>query len=140
MVREPSAGPVQRARRTTDVDAAALLASLGQATFAWDIAGDSLHWSDNVAAVLPDIPSAALAKASDFAKLIEPAPGLRASAVLNSTATDTGEGVPYQVEYGVRASVSAPMFWIDECGRWFAGADGRPSHARGIIRINGLTP
>jgi diguanylate cyclase (GGDEF)-like protein len=136
MVREPSAGPVQRARRTTDVDAAALLASLGQATFAWDIAGDSLHWSDNVAAVLPDIPSAALAKASDFAKLIEPAPGLRASAVLNSTATDTGEGVPYQVEYGVRASVSAPMFWIDECGRWFAGADGRPSHARGIIRIN----
>ena len=135
-VREPSAGSGQRARRTTDVDAATLLASLGQATFAWDIAGDSLHWSDNIAAVLPDIPPAALARASDFAKLIEPAPGLRAAAVLNSTATDTGEGVPYQVEYGVRASVSAPMYWIDECGRWFAGADGRPSHARGIIRID----
>ena len=28
------------------------------------------------------------------------------------------------------------MLWIDECGRWFAGADGRPSHARGIIRID----
>lgn len=135
-VREPSAGPVQRTRRTTDVDAAALLASLGQATFAWDIVGDSLHWSDNIAAVLPDIPPAALAKAGDFAKLIEPTPGLRAAAILNSTAIDTGEGVPYQIEYGVRASVSAPMFWIDECGRWFAGADGRPSHARGIIRVD----
>jgi diguanylate cyclase (GGDEF)-like protein len=133
---EPSAGPHQRARRTTDIDAATLLASLGRATFVWDIAGDSLHWSDNIAAVLPDIPPAALAKAGDFAKLIEPAPGLRAAAVLNSTATDTGEGVPYRIEYGVRASVSAPMFWIEECGRWFAGADGRPSHARGIIRID----
>jgi diguanylate cyclase (GGDEF)-like protein len=133
---EPAAGPHQRARRTTDIDAAALLASLGRATFVWDIAGDSLHWSDNIAAVLPDIPPAALAKAGDFAKLIEPAPGLRAAAVLNSTATDTGEGVPYRIEYGVRASVSAPMLWIEECGRWFAGADGRPSHARGIIRID----
>jgi diguanylate cyclase (GGDEF)-like protein len=133
---EPAAGPHQRARRTTDIDAAALLASLGRATFVWDIAGDSLHWSDNVAAVLPDIPPAALAKAGDFAKLIEPAPGLRAAAVLNSTATDTGEGVPYRIEYGVRASVSEPMLWIEECGRWFAGADGRPSHARGIIRID----
>jgi diguanylate cyclase (GGDEF)-like protein len=133
---EPSAGPHQRARSTTDIDAATLLASLGRATFVWDIAGDSLHWSDNIAAVLPDIPPAALAKAGDFAKLIEPAPGLRAAAVLNSTATDTGEGVPYRIEYGVRASVSAPMFWIEECGRWFAGADGRPSHARGIIRID----
>jgi diguanylate cyclase (GGDEF)-like protein len=51
-------------------------------------------------------------------------------------AADSGSGVPYQIEYGLRASTSAPVLWIDECGRWFAGADGKPLHAQGVIRIN----
>lgn len=62
--------------------------------------------------------------------------GVRNDAVMNSTASDGGDGVPYQIEYGLRASVSSPVLWIDECGRWFAGADGKPSHAHGIIRVN----
>lgn len=113
-----------------------LLTVLGQASFRWDIAGDTLQWSDNVAAVLRDIPRSSLAKAAEFSKLIEPMPGIRNDAVLNSAAIDNGEGVPYQIEYGLRAGISAPVLWVDECGRWFAGPDGKPSHAHGIVRIN----
>jgi diguanylate cyclase (GGDEF)-like protein len=113
-----------------------LLASLGQASLTWTIASDTLQWSDNVAAVLIDIPQAALSKATEFSKLIEPMRGIRNDAVLNSTATDTGDGVPYQIEYGLRAGISAPVLWIDECGRWFAGPDGKPFRAHAIIRIN----
>lgn len=113
-----------------------LLALLGQASFSWDIAEDSLCWSDNVAAVLADIPQSSLSKASDFSKLLEPQRGIRNDAVLNATAVDAGDGVPYQIEYGLRAGVSAPVLWVDECGRWFAGPDGKPSHVRGIVRIN----
>jgi len=123
-------------RRTEPAAGMDLLATLGQVSFSWDIASDTLHWSDNVAAVLGDIPQPALLKAGEFSKLIEPMRGIRIDAVLNSTATDGGEGVPYQIEYGLRASTSSPVFWIDECGRWFAGADGKPSCAHGIIRIN----
>ncbi|MES2752514.1 MAG: EAL domain-containing protein [Pseudomonadota bacterium] len=117
-------------------DASGLLAALGHATFAWNIATDVLQWSDNVAAVLPDIPREALSTAAGFSKLIEPQRGIRSDAVLNSMAADSGSGVPYQIEYGLRASTSAPVLWIDECGRWFAGADGKPLHAQGVIRIN----
>src|SRR5213078_2691522 len=46
------------------------------------------------------------------------------------------EGVAYRIEYGVRASTSAPVVWIEETGCWFAGADGRPLRAQGIVRIN----
>ncbi|MGL5166240.1 MAG: EAL domain-containing protein [Afipia sp.] len=102
----------------------------------WDIAGDTLQWSDNVAAVLRDIPQSSLSKAAEFSKLIEPMRGIRNDAVLNSTAFDHGEGVPYQIEYGLRADISTPVLWVDECGRWFAGPDGKPSHAHGIVRIN----
>ncbi|MGL4559119.1 MAG: GGDEF-domain containing protein, partial [Afipia sp.] len=113
-----------------------LLAALGQASFSWDIAGDTLHWSDNVAAVLRDIPQPSLSRASEYSKLIEPIRAIRNDAVLNSTVADGGAGVPYQIEYGLRASTSSQVLWIDECGRWFAGADGKPSRARGIIRVN----
>ncbi|HEX7792111.1 MAG TPA: bifunctional diguanylate cyclase/phosphodiesterase [Afipia sp.] len=113
-----------------------LLVTLGQASFSWDIASDALHWSDNVPAVLCDIPQSTLSKAGEFSKLIEPARNIRNDAVLNSTASDNGEGVSYQIEYGLRASTSSPVLWIDEYGRWFAGADGRPSRVHGIVRIN----
>ena len=46
------------------------------------------------------------------------------------------DGTPYRVEYGVRMSASDPVVWIEETGRWFAGADGRPVRAIGSIRIN----
>lgn len=125
--------PVNRSAPVTDRD---LLAMLGQVSFIWDIASDVLHWSDNVGAVLRDIPPDALSNASDYAKLIEPTVAIRNNAVLNSAAVDIGEGVPYQIEYGLRASVAAPVLWVDECGHWFAGPDGKPSHVHGIIRIN----
>src|SRR5436309_5080851 len=46
------------------------------------------------------------------------------------------DGTPYRIEYGVRTSTSAPVIWIEESGCWFAGADGKPARAQGIIRIN----
>ena len=47
-----------------------------------------------------------------------------------------GEGVAYRIEYGVRASTSAPVIWIEETGCWFADADGRPVRAQGIVRVD----
>ncbi|MBV9983614.1 MAG: GGDEF-domain containing protein, partial [Bradyrhizobium sp.] len=50
----------------------AILASLGQAAFVWDITSDAISWSDHVGEVFPDIPQAQLASGAEFAKLIEP--------------------------------------------------------------------
>ena len=36
----------------------------------------------------------------------------------------------------MRTSTSAPVLWIEESGTWFAGADGRPARAQGIVRLN----
>ncbi|WP_298370736.1 bifunctional diguanylate cyclase/phosphodiesterase [uncultured Bradyrhizobium sp.] len=116
--------------------AASILASLGQATFAWDLASDAIAWSDNVATVFPDIPVAALASGTEFAKLIEPSRSVRMDALGQSAPVQSGEGIPYRIEYGVRAVTSAPVIWIEETGCWFAGADGRPARVQGVVRIN----
>jgi diguanylate cyclase (GGDEF)-like protein len=112
-----------------------ILASLGQAAFVWDIATDALHWSDHVGAVFPDIPAASLSSGAEFAKLIEPERAIRLEA-LSQSPVHGGDGTPYRIEYGVRASTSAPLLWIEESGSWLAGADGKPARAQGIVRIN----
>lgn len=113
-----------------------ILASLGQAAFVWDLASDAIAWSDNAAAVFSDIPAQALSRGAEFARLIEPSRSIRTEALLHSPPARGGEGVAYRIEYGVRASTAAPVIWIEETGCWFAGPDGRPAHAQGIVRIN----
>ena len=120
----------------SSLDASGLLAALGHASFDWDIASDAIQWSDNAASVFGGIPLDALAKASELAKLIESLRGVRADAILNGSTKDTGSGVAYQIEYGVRASTSAELIWVEEAGCWFAGADGKPARVQGIVRAN----
>jgi diguanylate cyclase (GGDEF)-like protein len=116
--------------------ASTILASLGQAAFVWDIASDAIAWSAHVGAVFPDIPVAALAKGAEFSKLIEPERSIRSDALGHSPPARGADGAPYRIEYGVRTSTSAPVLWIEESGRWFAGPDGKPARVQGIVRVN----
>ena len=117
-------------------EAADILASLGQASFVWEIGSDRLVWSDNASSVFADIPAESLASGAEFAKLIEPARSVRHDALAHAPPA-RAEGVPYRIEYGVRATTAVPVIWIEETGVWFAGSDGRPWRAQGVVRING---
>lgn len=113
-----------------------ILAALGQAVFAWDIASDVIVWGEQVSAVFPGIPAERLATGAEFAKLIEPAQSLRTAALAQTSPVHGADGTPYRLEYGVRVSASDPVVWVEETGRWFAGPDGRPTRAIGSVRIN----
>jgi hypothetical protein len=101
--------------------ASSILASLGQAAFVWDIANDTIVWTDHATSVFPDIPAAALASGAEFSKLIEPVRSIRTDVLGLSPPTRGGDGTPYRIEYGVRTSTAAPVLWIEESGLWFAG-------------------
>ncbi len=116
--------------------AADILASLGQASFVWEIGSDRIAWSDNAASVFADIPAELLLTGAEFAKLIEPARSVRHDALTHAPPARADEGVPYRIEYGVRATTTAPVIWVEETGCWFAGSDGRPWRAQGVVRIN----
>ena len=116
--------------------AADILACLGQATFVWDIATDAIAWSANAASIFPNIPGETLANGAEFSKLIEPSRSIRLDALGRSAPSRGGEGTPYRIEYGVRNSISAPVIWIEETGCWFAGPDGKPERALGVVSVN----
>jgi diguanylate cyclase (GGDEF)-like protein len=114
-----------------------ILAALGQAAFVWDIASDAIAWTGQAASIFVDIDPLSLASGAALARLIEPSGSIR-SGILMSTppARRRSEGVPYRIEYGVRASASAPLLWIEESGCWFAGADGKAARVEGIVRLD----
>jgi diguanylate cyclase (GGDEF)-like protein len=115
--------------------ASEILACLGQAAFSWNLASDAIAWTDH-AAVFPDIPPTALASGGEFAKLIEPVRSIRTDALSVAPGANRGTGVPYRIEYGLRASTAQPVLWVEETGCWFAGADGKPARVQGIVRID----
>lgn len=114
----------------------AILAALGRATFSWDIASDALNWLDGTGVVFESLSIPAITTGAEFARLIEPTRSVRLDAVLKSAERDHGGGVAYRIEYGLRADPSANTLWIEECGRWFAGADGAPERVHGVMRID----
>ncbi|RJF75781.1 putative bifunctional diguanylate cyclase/phosphodiesterase [Rhodopseudomonas palustris] len=126
----------QKAASAIRPEPSRILSALGQAAFVWNLATDALAWTDRASDLFQDIPADILATGSSFATLIEPSRTIRADALLNTFAAAGSRCVPYRIEYGVRATTSAPITWIEESGCWYPGPDGRPARVEGLVRIN----
>jgi diguanylate cyclase (GGDEF)-like protein len=128
---EPASGVAARGP-----DVAAILRSAGEAAYEWTIASDALVWSDNAPALLGLRDMAPIASGRGFAGLLDPGNArTRFDAVMHADAADDGAGVPYQVQYALRADARAHKLWIEDTGRWFAGACGAPARSHGVIRV-----
>ena len=117
------------------VDPAAILASIGEVPYVWLIADDSLAWGAGAADVLKLRDRDAIATGRSYANALDAETAqTRHEAVMNSTQRDDGHGVPYQVQYSITPEGGARQ-WIEDTGRWFAGADGKPERAHGVIHV-----
>jgi diguanylate cyclase (GGDEF)-like protein len=116
-------------------DAAEVLKSIGDVVYEWRLDSDVLRWSGNAAAVLGVANPADIASGRSYAQCIEAEDGQsRFDAITQSGLSDGGEGVRYQVQYAFRRAGSDEKIWLEDTGRWFAGADGKPLRAHGIVR------
>jgi diguanylate cyclase (GGDEF)-like protein len=80
------------------------------------------------------VPAAVLARGLAFAGLVEPGSGRsRYDAIFSSGGDDLGDGAVYRTRYA--ADLAGRKMWIEDAGRWFAGIDGRPASARGVLRL-----
>jgi diguanylate cyclase (GGDEF)-like protein len=76
----------------------------------------------------------ALDRGLAFARLVEPGVGRsRYDAILDAPGADLGDGVPYRTRYVVL--IGDRRMWVEDTGRWFAGCDGGPARARGVMRL-----
>src|ERR1700728_1330305 len=119
------------------LDAAQILASVGEAVYDWHIDTDALLWSPNVKDVLLVGDLDAISTGRGYAQLLQAENAqARFDAVMQSDKRDDGAGVPYQIQYGIRPDPgSDTKLWVEDTARWFAGRDGRPLRAYGLLRV-----
>lgn len=115
-----------------------ILTAVGEVVYEWTVATDEIRWGGNAADVFGLMAADAIASGRGFALLLDPANlTSRHDAVLNGTAGDSGEGVPYEVQYVIlpEGAGTQRRLIVEDSGRWFADASGRPALARGVVRI-----
>ncbi len=115
-------------------DIAAILRSVGEVAYVWDIATDVLAWGDNAADVLKVAPSD-LATGRAYAALLDRATTTtRFDAITQATGPHDGTGVAYEATYALPGTDGTTL-WVEDVGRWFAGPDGHPARAHGVVRV-----
>ena len=117
-------------QQPVNFDVAEILGSIGDVAYEWRLDTDALTWSANAAAIFG---TADIASGKAYARQIEAADGQsRIDAVQNPNLRDAGEGVAYQVQYAFKRGDE--LIRLEDAGRWFAGPDGKPLRAHGIVR------
>jgi diguanylate cyclase (GGDEF)-like protein len=121
-------------KATGGPDTADILRSVGEAAYEWRLDTDAVIWSDNAAAVFGINDLERIDSGRGYAMRTDAAEGqARRDAVFHSGKSDMGEGVPYQVQYAFKR-VPGEKMWVEDTGRWFAGPDGKPARAHGVVR------
>ena len=134
---EPLKSDGKAAPASPTIDASQIIASVGELPYEWRIESDHLRWGAHAAEVLGLADLSKIGTGRGFAQLLDPhTPVSRFDVVMGSTEEDKGSGVFYQLTYSLRpGGPSGPALWIEDVGRWFAGPDGKPAHAHGVVRV-----
>ncbi len=115
--------------------AAAILSNTGIAAYVWDMESDTLAWTGDAPFLFGVRDAAEIATGRRFAQIVDPAgPPGRFDAISGDQRVDHGPGVPYELAYRLVSGTRSGR-WLEDCGRWFAGADGRPARAEGVVRL-----
>ena len=118
-----------------ELDPRSILGSLNAVVYDWDIASDRLSWGANVGETLAAFSARSLASGAAFAELVTAdSETSRFQAIHNASTRDEGEGAPYRAAYRLAQPDGASRA-VEDLGRWFADASGRPARAHGVLRV-----
>ena len=120
------------------LDLVGILSAIRETAYSWDLTTDHIDWESNAIAVLgvPDIGS--IANGTAYQMLIAAEHVGQRHQDITGAKTEAGtRGVGYRLQYkllpaGRRSNVSV---WIEDHGRWWPDAEGRPAQARGVLRV-----
>ena len=102
-------------------DPRAILTSIGEVVYDWDLATDVISWGANAADVLGSADLTALSSGAEFALRVAPGSGpTRQEVFLQPRLTDRRNGVPYATAYVLQLK-DIPAVRIADTGRWFRG-------------------
>ncbi|MGY6644069.1 MAG: EAL domain-containing protein [Salinarimonas sp.] len=119
----------------TALDPRAVLTSIGEVIYDWNVETDALAWSANACDVLGIADSQSIATGAAFALMAEPGSGINRNETISlARETDTGAGIPFRTRYNLRLP-DGRRIAVEDSGRWYAGPGGAPARVHGVLRI-----
>jgi len=122
---------------TEGFDLVGVLSSIDETAYIWDLATDRIEWESNAIAVLGVDDISQIQTGAGFDRFIAPEHAhIRMSAFNGGSPKTQVSGTPYRLQYRIlpQGQRGIPV-WIEDHGRWWPDADGRPQRARGVVRI-----
>ena len=138
-VQRPQApmGQLARVADTQELDRVQrAVEAVGEVAYHWIIETDEIFWGSNALDVI-GCPAHYIATGRAFASFLDVDNFTsRYDAVMQTASTDEGGGVPFQIEYLFRPEGRGGRLavWLEDGGRWFKGANGRPAEVYGMVR------
>jgi len=131
---EAPAGQIER-RDGGAFDPHSILSSVGDAVYSWDIESDRMTWSQNASDILGVADIAQISSGSGFAVATDAAsPTSLRRTIFECQREDKGTGVSYAARYLFNPAPGRRV-WVEDKGRWFADAAGKPWLAHGVVRV-----
>lgn len=113
-----------------------------ETAYVWDFTHDRLVWEHNAASMMGVGETVNIESGDAYRALIAPEHLHRqAAATRASPLEDHGKGVAYRIFYRLMPNGprTSQITWVEDYGRWWAGPNGKPARARGVLRIHGET-
>lgn len=110
--------------------------AVGTAAYHWTIDSDSISWSANASEVL-GVDVGLISSGKSYAALLDADNFTsRYDTVMRSSLADQGDGVSFEIEYLFRpmGRSNTAAVWVEDHGKWYAGADGHPVEVYGTVR------
>ena len=118
-----------------DFEAPAISGLLDAVVYDWDMTTDAIVWGANAREVLKDFPEDWLRTGAAFAQAEALGAGAARSTFFVSGAPGSDDaGAPYELAFALHAPTGA-YFQVDDIGRWWGDAAGRPLRAHGLLRL-----
>jgi diguanylate cyclase (GGDEF)-like protein len=122
---------------TEGFDLVGVLSSIDETAYIWDLATDRIEWESNAIAVLGVDDISQIQTGAGFDRFIAPEHAhIRMSAFNGRSPKTQVTGTSYRMQYRIlpQGQRGIPV-WIEDHGRWWPDADGRPQRARGVLRV-----
>ena len=120
------------------LDLVGILSAAQETAYLWDFATDAIEWESNALKVFGARDEADIATGAAFQFLVAPEHiARRQEAFTGASGGTEGAGHAYRVQFRFmpEGRRSTSSLWLEDHGRVWMGADGRPIRARGIVRV-----
>lgn len=112
---------------------AACLEAAGEIAYSWQLAEDRISWCCGAPVFFARAPGGLPRSGRAFAALLAPETAQNPyDAVMSRSASAPDDGAAYSIQYALNLGGEKPV-WVEDSGRCFAAANGRPAMAIGII-------